>query len=40
MHWEATPRVNEYELRPHRIELDVAPDNRGTALDLPLSPWC
>jgi hypothetical protein len=32
--------VNEYERRPHRIELDVAPDNAGVPLDLPLAPWC
>ena len=40
VHWEADPVVDEYDARPHRIEVDVAPDNRRAPTDLPLAPWC
>ena len=40
VHWEAAPLVNEFIVRPHRIELDVAPDNSCEPLDLLLAPWC
>ena len=40
--WEAAPVVNNYVYQPHRIELDVAPDNLppDVPLGLPLAPWC
>ena len=38
--WEANPVVNTYTVRPHRIEVDVLPDNRRAPPDLPLAPWC
>ena len=40
VHWEDAPIVDEYDARPHRIELDMAPDNRGLPQNLPLAPWC
>ena len=39
VHWEAEPAANDLLMRPHRVELDVAPDNTRTPLDLPLAPW-
>jgi len=38
--WEANPVVSTYTIRPHRIEVDVLPDNRRAPPDLPLAPWC
>ena len=38
--WDPAPIVDLYECRPHRIEVDVAPDNRGMPAGLPLAPWC
>ena len=38
--WEADPIANDYVARPHRIELNVAPDNMREPLELPLAPWC
>jgi hypothetical protein len=40
VHWEEEPIVNEFLRMPHRIEVDVAPDNMTVPLDLPLAPWC
>ena len=40
VHWEPSPVVDMYDTRPHRIEIDVAPDNRSMPGDLPLAPWC
>lgn len=38
--WAPAPVADLYECRPHRIEVDVAPDNRGMPAGLPLAPWC
>jgi len=40
VHWEEEPIINQFLVRPHRIEVDVAPDNSREPLDLPLAPWC
>ena len=37
---QAAPLVDTYDARPHRIEVDVAPDNRRAPSGLPLAPWC
>ena len=37
--WDPAPIVDLYECRPHRIEVDVAPDNKGMPAGLPLAPW-
>ena len=38
--WEDSPLVDMFTERPHIIEVDVAPDNRGQPSDLPIAPWC
>ena len=40
VHWDEAPIVDEYDARPHRIDVEVAPDNRGLPKNLPLAPWC
>ena len=37
--WEEAPLVNEYIGRPHRIDVDVVPDNKCAPLDLLPAPW-
>ena len=40
VHWEDSPLVDMFTERPHIIEVDVAPDNRGQPSGLPIAPWC
>jgi hypothetical protein len=40
VHWEESPIVDDFDMLPHRIEVDVAPDNQRMPKELPLAPWC
>ena len=39
VNWVATPRLTDYEMSYHTIEVDVAPDNAKEPMTLPLAPW-